>query len=137
MLRALYNVIYVFFALAVPLAVFNNSFPFVNYFEMPLEWRRSVWGLFALIITFVFFGKNIMEWVKSFDRVTWLKGIFMWIVFVAPAGLGFVLLNLTSQYATEFAYILSWTFLSHMVAGFFKVLAAHEKAKAFKKWVLK
>jgi hypothetical protein len=137
MLRALYNVIYVFFALAVPLAVFNNSFPFVNYFEMPLEWRRSVWGLFALIITFVFFGKNIIEWVKSFDRVTWLKGIFMWIVFVAPAGLAFVLLRITSDYATEFAYILSWTFLSHMVAGFFKVLAAHEKAKAFKQWVLK
>jgi hypothetical protein len=137
MLRAIYNVIYVFFALAVPLAVFNDSFPFVTYYDMPVEWRRSVWGLFALIITLVFFGKNIIEWVKSFDRVTWLKGIFMWIVFVAPAGLGFVLLNLTSQYATEFAYILSWTFLAHMVAGFFKVLAAHEKAKAFKKWVLK
>jgi hypothetical protein len=137
MLRALYNAIYVTFALFIPLAVFNDSFPFVNYFDMPPEWRRSVWGLFALIITVFFFGKNIIEWVKSFDRVTWLKGIFMWIVFVAPAGLAFVLLRITSEYATEFAYILSWTFLSHMVAGFFKVLAAHEKAKAFKQWVLK
>lgn len=137
MLRALYNLIYVTFALFIPLAVFNDSFPFVNYFDMPLEFRRSVWGLFALIITVFFFGKNIVEWVKSFDRVTWLKGIFMWILFVAPAGLGFVLLRITSSYAQEFAYILSWTFLSHMVAGFFKVLAANEKAKAFKQWVLK
>lgn len=137
MLRAMYNVIYVFFALAVPLLVFNASFPFVNYLDMPPHFQRTVWGLFGIIITLVFFGKTILEWVKSFDRVTWLKGIFMWIVFVAPAGFGFVLLNLTSEYASEFAYILSWTFLSHMVAGLFKVLAAHEKAKAFKKWVLK
>jgi hypothetical protein len=137
MLRALYNAIYVTFALFIPLAVFNDSFPFINYFDMPVEWRRSIWGLFALIITVFFFGKNIIEWVKSFDRVTWLKGIFIWIVFVAPAGLAFVLLRITSDYAAEFAYILSWTFLSHMVAGFFKVLAANEKAKNFKKWVLK
>jgi hypothetical protein len=58
MLRALYNLIYVTFALFIPLAVFNDSFPFVNYFDMPLEFRRSVWGLIALVITVFFFGKE-------------------------------------------------------------------------------
>ena len=137
MWRRVYYMLFVFFALIVPIAVFNSRFPFAIFREMSSNFQFSVAGLFGMLIILLFFRKQLSDWVKGFDKVTWLRGLFMWMMFVFPTGVAYALLQLTQQFAPQFAYILGWTFLSHLIAGVFKVAAANEKAKDFKKWVLK
>ena len=135
MWRRIYYSLFVFFALAVPLMVFNSRFPFREFFDMPAQFRWSSAGLFGILIIVLFFKKQISDWVKGMDRVTWLRGLFMWTMFVFPAAVAYGLLQLTQYYAPEFAYILGWTFISHLIGGLFKVMSENERAKDFKKWV--
>jgi hypothetical protein len=137
MWRRFYYSLFVFFALVAPLLVFNSRFPFATFMDMSSQFQFSVAGLFAMLIIVLFFRKQLSDWVKGFDRVTWLRGLFMWIMFVTPVGIGYALLMLTKSYSEDFTYILGWTFISHLIGGLFKVFAANEKAKDFKKWVLK
>lgn len=137
MWRRIYYSLFVFFALAVPLMVFNSRFPFRTFVNMPPNFKWSSAGLLGLLLIVLFFGKQISAWVKGMDRVTWLRGLFMWTMFVVPAGLAYGFLVLTQAYAAHFTYILGWTFISHLIAGVFKVLSENERAKDFKKWVLK
>jgi hypothetical protein len=137
MWRRTYYALFVFFALVVPLLVFNTQFPFEYYVDMPTRFKLSTASLFGILLIVLFFRKQISDWVKGLDRVTWLRGLFMWVMFIIPAGIAYGLLELTKYYAPQFAYILSWTFISHLLAGLFKVLSENERAKEFKKWVLK
>ena len=137
MWRRIYYSLFVFFALGVPLMVFNTEFPLRYYFNMPPQFRWSSAGLFGMLLVLLFFKKQISDWVKGMDRVTWLRGLFMWTMFVFPSAIAYGLLQLTQHYAPQFAYILGWTFISHLIAGVFKVMSENERAKEFKKWVLK
>lgn len=137
MLRRIYYMLFVFFALVIPLLVFNTQFPFEYYVDMPTRFKASSSVLFGILVILLFFRKQLSQWVTGLDRVTWLRGLFMWIMFVIPAGIGYGLLELTQYYAPQFAYILGWTFISHLIAGLFKVMSENERAKEFKKWVMK
>lgn len=137
MWRRTYYSLFVFFALAVPLMVFNSRFPFRSFTTMPTNFKLSAAGLFGFLLIILFARKQISDWVKGMDRVTWLRGLFMWTMFIVPSALAYGFLVITQAYASEFVYILGWTLISHLIAGVFKVMSENERAKDFKKWVLK
>jgi hypothetical protein len=135
MKRVLFLILYVLFALGGPLIALDYQFSFVNFPSQPITFKIGIGGFIGLLIIVVFFSRNITNWAKSFDRVTWFKGFFRWLVFIFPAAFGAMFAIATYHFGELVVPIMVWTFLSHMVAGIFLVLAEKEKVDKFKKWV--
>lgn len=137
MKRFLYNFLYVLFAIGGPIGAVLYQFPLVEWSEASAGYKIGLGLFLSLLIVIVFFTKNFVEFAKSFDRVTWLKGLSRWLVFVFPSLFGFGFAIATYKFGEMVVPIMAWTFISHTVAGIFLVLALNEKAKDFKKWVNK
>lgn len=128
---------YTIFALIIPLVALDWQFPFYRLFETTKVVQIGVGGFIAMLVVLVFARKKIVKWVKGFDRVTWFRGIFMWLVYVFPSAFALAIVGITYVYGEKFLYIFSYTCLSHMVAGIFSIRAEKAKVKRFKEWVNK
>ena len=141
MKRHIYNALFGFFALVFPLLVFNVKYPFrVAVTQASSVVRDYTWtfaSMIAIFVTILFLRKRFVEWVSSFDRVSYLKGIAIWIRFFIPSGIWFGAVYVANYLGPNAVHILGWTFVSHMIAGLFRALALKEKAENFKAWVLK
>jgi len=129
--------VYTLFAVALPLIALDWQFSFYTIFEKTKMVQIGVAGFVALVIVMAFARKKIVAWVKGFDRVTWFRSIFMWIVYVFPSAFALLIVAVTYRYGTQFLYIFGWTFVSHMIAGIFSIRAEKAKVLKFKKWVNK
>jgi len=92
-------------------------------------------GFVALLLLLTFARKKIVKWVKGFDKVTWFRSIFMWIVYIFPSAFALAIVAVTYNYGEAFLYIFGWTFVSHMLAGVFQIRAEKAKVENFKRWV--
>ena len=128
---------YTFFAIALPLIALDWYFPFYNIVNQTKTIQIGFGGFIALLVVLAFTRKKIVKWVKSFDRVTWFKSIFMWLVYVFPSAFSLLIVAITYKYGQQFLYIFSCTFASHMLAGVFSIKAEKAKLEKFKRWVRK
>lgn len=136
MRRVLYYIGFYTFALVLPLFFINAKFPFAGFFEGNSTWYKLSLGvLISIPFVFFFLRKQFVEWAKSFDRVSWLKGFSMWLTYVSPVAIVFLIVALTARYTQQFTFILGWSMLSYMVAGVFYVLLKKQKVERFKEWV--
>lgn len=137
MKRAIYLAAYTVFALFIPIIAINAQFPLVEFITetTTTTYKIAIGGFIALVAVFAFFRKNLVKWAKGFDRVTWFRGIFKWLLFIFPTGIAYVVMTLTADYAEQFIPVITWTFVSHLIAGVFSVLAEAEKVERFKVWV--
>ena len=135
--RLLYWLGYVTFSLLVPIFIVNIKFPFTDFFEgKSVAYTISFGIIIVMLMLFFFFRNRIVEFAKSFDRVSVLKGVTMWIVYVFPFALAFLLLRLTAKYTAEFTFIFGWMTVSYMIGGIFHILIHKDKVDKFKKWVI-
>jgi hypothetical protein len=135
--KLLYWLGYVTFSLLVPIFIVNIKFPFTNFFEgKSVAYTISLGAIVVLMMLFFFFRNRIVEFAKSFDRVSVLKGVTMWFVYVFPFAVAFFLLRLTAKYTAEFTFIFGWMTVSYMIGGIFHILIHKEKVDKFKKWVI-
>lgn len=141
MKRHLYNVLFGFFALIVPLLVFETKYPFTSIVNQASSVSRkyavTFAGVLAILFAVIFLRKYFYKWVDSFDRVSYLKGIAIWIRFIIPTAIWFGITWFANYLGANAVFILGWTLVSHMIAGIFRALALKEKAENFKQWVLK
>jgi hypothetical protein len=137
MRKFLYWLGYVTFSLIIPIFIINIKFPFTNFFEGKSTWYTLGVGIIIVMaMLFFFFRNRIVEFAKSFNRVTMLKGIVMWVVYITPFALAFVLLRLTANFTAEFTFIFGWMSVSYMIGGVFHVLVHKERVDHFKQWVI-
>ena len=137
MRKFLYWLGYVTFSLLVPIFIVNIKFPFTDLFEgKSTFYKLSIGAMIVFAMIFFFFRNRIVEFAKSFDRVTILKGIVMWVVYVMPFAIAFLLLRLTANFTHEFTFIFGWMTVSYMIGGVFHILIHKEKVDNFKKWVI-
>ena len=137
MRKFLYWLGYVTFSLLVPIFIVNIKFPFTNFFEgKSTAYTISLGAIIVLLMLFFFFRNRIVEFAKSFDRVSLLKGVVMWLVYVIPFAVAFVFLRITARYTAEFTFIFGWMTVSYMIGGVFHILVHKEKVDKFKKWVI-
>jgi hypothetical protein len=137
MRKFLYWLGYVTFSLLIPIFIVNIKFPFTDLFEgKSTFYKLSIGAMIVFAMIFFFFRNRIVEFAKSFDRVTILKGIVMWVVYVMPFAIAFLLLRLTSEFTAEFTFIFGWMTVSYMIGGVFHILVHKEKVDKFKKWVI-
>jgi hypothetical protein len=135
--KLLYWLGYVVFSLLVPIFIVNIKFPFTNFFEgKSTAYTISFGIIIVMLMLFFFFRNRIVEFAKSFDRVSILKGVIMWFVYVFPFAVAFLLLRLTAKYTAEFTFIFGWMTVSYMIGGIFHILIHKEKVDKFKKWVI-
>ena len=135
--KLLYWLGYVTFSLIVPIFIVNIKFPFTDFFEgKSTAYTISLGAIIVLMMMFFFFRNRIVEFAKSFDRVSIFKGITMWIVYVFPFAVAFLLLRITARYTAEFTFIFGWMTVSYMIGGIFHILVHKEKVDKFKKWVI-
>ena len=127
---------YITFSLLVPIFIVNIKFPFTDLFEGKSTWYKMSIGLiivFAMI--FFFFRNRIVEYARTFNRVGLLRGITMWLVYVIPFILAFMLLRITAGYTAEFTFVVGWWVVSYMIGGIFHTLIHKHKVEKFKEWV--
>ncbi len=137
MRKFLYWLGYVTFSLLVPIFIVNIKFPFTNFFEgKSTAYTISLGVIIVALMLFFFFRNRIVEFAKSFDRVSLLKGVVMWFVYVIPFAVAFVFLRITARYTAEFTFIFGWMTVSYMIGGVFHILVHKEKVDNFKKWVI-
>ena len=137
MRKFLYWLGYVTFSLLIPIFIVNIKFPFTDLFEgKSTFYKLSIGAMIVFAMIFFFFRNRIVEFAKSFDRVTILKGIVMWIVYVMPFAIAFLLLRLTAEFTAEFTFIFGWMTVSYMIGGIFHILVHKEKVDKFKQWVI-
>ena len=137
MRKFLYWLGYVTFSLLVPIFIVNIKFPFTNFFEgKSTAYTISLGVIIVTLMLFFFFRNRIVEFAKSFDRVSLLKGVVMWFVYVIPFAVAFVFLRITARYTAEFTFIFGWMTVSYMIGGVFHILVRKEKVDNFKKWVI-
>ena len=135
--KLLYWLGYVVFSLLVPIFIVNIKFPFTNFFEgKSTAYTISFGIIIVMLMLFFFFRNRIVEFAKSFDRVSIFKGVIMWVVYVFPFAVAFLLLRLTAKYTAEFTFIFGWMTVSYMIGGIFHILIDKEKVDKFKKWVI-
>ena len=135
--KLLYWLGYVVFSLLVPIFIVNIKFPFTNFFEgKSTAYTISFGIIIVMLMLFFFFRNRIVEFAKSFDRVSIFKGVIMWFVYVFPFAVAFLLLRLTAKYTAEFTFIFGWMTISYMIGGIFHILVHKEKVDKFKKWVI-
>lgn len=135
--RLLYWLGYVTFSLLVPIFIVNIKFPFTDFFEGKSTAYTISFGIIIVaLMVFFFFRNRIVEFAKSFDKVSIFKGVVMWIVYVFPFAVAFLLLRLTSKYTAEFTFIFGWMTVSYMIGGVFHILVHKDKVDKFKKWVI-
>ena len=135
--KLLYWLGYVVFSLLVPIFIINIKFPFTNFFEgKSTAYTISFGIIIVMLMLFFFFRNRIVEFAKSFDRVSIFKGVIMWVVYVLPFAVAFLLLRLTAKYTAEFTFIFGWMTVSYMIGGIFHILVHKEKVDKFKKWVI-
>ena len=135
--KLLYWLGYVVFSLLVPIFIVNIKFPFTNFFEgKSTAYTISFGIIIVMLMLFFFFRNRIVEFAKSFDRVSIFKGVVMWFVYVFPFAVAFLLLRLTARYTAEFTFIFGWMTVSYMIGGIFHILIHKEKVDKFKKWVI-
>ena len=135
--KLLYWLGYVVFSLLVPIFIVNIKFPFTNFFEgKSTAYTISFGIIIVMLMLFFFFRNRIVEFAKSFDRVSIFKGVVMWFVYVFPFAVAFLLLRLTAKYTAEFTFIFGWMTVSYMIGGIFHILVHKEKVDKFKKWVI-
>ena len=135
--KLLYWLGYVVFSLLVPIFIVNIKFPFTNFFEgKSTAYTISFGIIIVMLMLFFFFRNRIVEFAKSFDRVSIFKGVIMWFVYVLPFAVAFLLLRLTARYTAEFTFIFGWMTISYMIGGIFHILVHKEKVDKFKKWVI-
>lgn len=135
--KLLYWLGYVVFSLLVPIFIVNIKFPFTNFFEgKSTAYTISFGIIIVMLMLFFFFRNRIVEFAKSFDRVSIFKGVIMWFVYVFPFAVAFLLLRLTAKYTAEFTFIFGWMTVSYMIGGIFHILVHKEKVDKFKKWVI-
>ena len=135
--KLLYWLGYVVFSLLVPIFIVNIKFPFTNFFEgKSTAYTISFGIIIVMLMVFFFFRNRIVEFAKSFDRVSIFKGVIMWFVYVFPFAVAFLLLRLTAKYTAEFTFIFGWMTVSYMIGGIFHILIHKEKVDKFKKWVI-
>ena len=135
--KLLYWLGYVVFSLLVPIFIVNIKFPFTNFFEgKSTAYTISFGIIIVMLMLFFFFRNRIVEFAKSFDRVSIFKGVIMWFVYVFPFAVAFLLLRLTARYTAEFTFIFGWMTISYMIGGIFHILVHKEKVDKFKKWVI-
>ena len=135
--KLLYWLGYVVFSLLVPIFIVNIKFPFTNFFEgKSTAYTISFGIIIVMLMLFFFFRNRIVEFAKSFDRVSIFKGVIMWFVYVFPFAVAFLLLRLTAKYTAEFTFIFGWMTVSYMIGGIFHILIHKEKVDKFKKWVI-
>lgn len=135
--KLLYWIGYVTFSLLLPIFIVNIKFPFTDLLEGKSTWYKlSLGAMIVFAMIFFFFRNRIVEFAKSFDRVSILKGVTMWIVYVFPFAVAFLLLRLTAKYTAEFTFIFGWMTISYMIGGVFHILIHKEKVDKFKKWVI-
>ena len=135
--KLLYWLGYVVFSLLVPIFIVNIKFPFTNFFEgKSTAYTISFGIIIVMLMVFFFFRNRIVEFAKSFDRVSIFKGVIMWVVYVFPFAVAFLLLRLTAKYTAEFTFIFGWMTISYMIGGIFHILIHKEKVDKFKKWVI-
>lgn len=137
MRKFLYWLGYITFSLLVPIFIVNIKFPFTNFFEgKSTFYTLSVGAMIVFAMLFFFFRNRIVEFAKSFNRVTLFKGIVMWFVYVMPFAVAFLLLRLTAAFTAEFTFIFGWMTVSYMIGGIFHILIHKEKVDKFKQWVI-
>jgi hypothetical protein len=137
MRKFLYWLGYVTFSLLVPIFIVNTKFPVTNFFEgKSTAYTISLGVIIITLMVFFFFRNRIVEFAKSFGRVSLLKGVVMWFVYVIPFAVAFLLLRLTARYTAEFTFIFGWMTVSYMIGGVFHILVHKEKVDNFKKWVI-
>ena len=127
---------YVTFSLIVPIFIVNIKFPFTDLFEGKSTWYKVSIGLiivFAMI--FFFFRNRIVEYAKTFNRVDILRGSIMWLVYVTPFVIAFLLLKVTAGFTEEFTFVVGWWVVSYMIGGIFHTLIHKNKVEKFKEWV--
>ena len=135
--RLLYWLGYVTFSLLVPIFIVNIKFPFTDFFEGKSTAYTISFGIIIVaLMVFFFFRNRIVEFAKSFDKVSIFKGVVMWIVYVFPFAVAFLLLRLTAKYTAEFTFIFGWMTISYMIGGIFHILIHKDKVDKFKKWVI-
>lgn len=135
--KLLYWLGYVVFSLLVPIFIVNIKFPFTDFFEgKSTAYTISFGIIIVMLMVFFFFRNRIVEFAKSFDRVSIFKGVIMWVVYVFPFAVAFLLLRLTAKYTAEFTFIFGWMTVSYMIGGIFHILIHKEKVDKFKKWVI-
>ena len=135
--RLLYWLGYVTFSLLLPIFIVNIKFPFTDFFEgKSTAYTISFGIIIVMLMVFFFFRNRIVEFAKSFDKVSVFKGVVMWFVYVFPFAVAFLLLRLTAKYTAEFTFIFGWMTLSYMVGGIFHILIHKDKVDKFKKWVI-
>lgn len=133
--RAFNLLMYTLFAIVTPLVALNYWFPLYKIVNQTKVIQIGVGGFVALLIILAFARKKIVNWVKSFDRVTWFKGLFMWLVYIFPSAFALVVVAITYKYGEQFLYIFTVTFASHMLAGLFSIRAEQAKIARFKKYI--
>jgi hypothetical protein len=137
MRKYLYWLGYVTFSLLLPIFIVNTKFPITDFFQgKSTAYTISFGVIIVALMVFFFFRNRIVEFAKSFDRVSLFKGITMWIVYVFPFALAFLLLRITARYTAEFTFIFGWMTVSYMVGGVFHILVRKEKVEKFKQWVV-
>jgi hypothetical protein len=137
MRKFLYWLGYVTFSLLVPIFIVNTKFPVTNFFEgKSTAYTISLGVIIITLMVFFFFRNRIVEFAKSFGRVSLLKGVVMWIVYVIPFAVAFVFLRITAKYTAEFTFIFGWMTVSYMIGGVFHTLVHKQKVDNFKKWVI-
>lgn len=137
MRKFLYWLGYVTFSLLLPIFIVNIKFPYTDLLEGKSTWYTlSLGAIIVMLMVFFFMRNRIVEFAKSFDRVSIFKGIVMWVVYIIPVVFAFLVVRLTAQYTAEFTFILGWMSVSYMVGGVFHVLVHKEKVDKFKKWVI-
>jgi len=137
MRKFLYWTGYTVFSLIIPIFIVNIKFPFNDFFEgKSTPYKLGLGAIIVMLMIFFFFRNRIAEYAKSFDRVTLLKGITMWFVYILPIVFAFLIVRLTARYTAEYTFVLGWMSVSYMIGGVFHTLIQKEKVDKFKKWVI-
>ena len=127
---------YVTFSLIVPIFIVNIKFPFTDLFEGKSTWYKISIGLIIVFVMIFFFFRNrIVEYAKTFNRVDILRGSVMWLVYITPFVIAFLLLKITAGFTEEFTFVVGWWVVSYMIGGIFHTMIHKERVEKFKEWV--
>lgn len=128
---------YTIFALVIPLVIINYHFPISFILNSPKAVQIGFGTFIAMIVLLTFFRKHIDDWVKSFDEITTLKGIFVYIDYIKLPFFMVLISYFMYTLGEKFLWVASLSLLSHCIAGFLYIRIKRKKVKAFKEWVRK
>ena len=99
------------------------------------RYKISIGLIIVFAMIFFFFRNRIVEYAKTFNRVDILRGSVMWLVYITPFVIAFLLLKVTAGFTEEFTFVVGWWVVSYMIGGIFHTMIHKERVEKFKEWV--